>query len=91
MRTYRTEQKTIEQSICTAVICNCCETKVEMLENGWNPDSNDFHDFAIGGGYGSSFPQDMEDISFTLCGSCLKKITDIFKIPPDSSYDEEIK
>lgn len=91
MRHFKITQETVAKQICTKIICNRCKKEIDIPDNGWNPDSNNFHDFDIGGGYGTYFPTDMEQIEFTLCGECLKEITDAFAIPPTSSYDEEIK
>lgn len=66
-----------------AITCNSCGTRHES-KGRFDTGLHDFHDFQIEGGYESTYPCDLERVSFSVCGGCLKKIVSEFKIPVES-------
>ena len=63
--------------------CHGCG-KSQSFEVGEITVAEDFHLIKIEGGYGDEFPQDLESISFDICGTCLKEWVDGFEIPPET-------
>ena len=67
----------------STITCHGCG-KSKSFEVGEITVAEDFHLIKIEGGYGDEFPQDLESISFDICGMCLKEWVDGFEIPPET-------
>ena len=67
----------------STITCHGCG-KSKSFEVGEITVAEDFHLIKIEGGYGDEFPQDLESISFDICGTCLKEWVDGFEIPPET-------
>lgn len=63
-----------------AITCDKCGDRREVMSR-FDEVLQNFHDFRASGGYYSTFPQDMDEVSFTLCSDCLKQFVTSFKIP----------
>jgi len=75
------KKEIVEQQL-VAITCNCCAKRFEVPESGGYEELANFHDFEVEGDYGSEYPQDLDRISFTLCGHCLQAFTTTFKVKP---------
>ena len=63
--------------------CHGCG-KSKTFDVGEITIAEDMHLIKIGGGYGDEYPQDLECISFDICGTCLRTWVDGFEIPPET-------
>lgn len=63
--------------------CHGCG-KESSFEVGEITVAEDMHLIKIAGGYGDEYPQDLDSISFDICGTCLKAWVDDFEIPPET-------
>lgn len=81
MRVFVPVTKMITELRCMRIACNRCGTSLDLEREGAALDANDFHDFVVTGGYGTTYPSDMETIHFTLCGLCLLSVVGSFKLP----------
>lgn len=75
-RTYHT--KTIVEAVVDEYQCNVCGA----LQSN-DPRQYDMHNIALSGGYSGFYPSDLDTVSFVVCGPCLLKWTETFKIPPE--------
>ena len=67
-----------------AIKCHRCGRKAETFKVGATTIAEDMHQIRIEGGHGDEYPQDLECISFDICGTCLKEWVDGFEVPPDT-------
>jgi len=79
MHEYKEVKHEVTKLELFAVTCNNCGLS-HKITGPFDQDLNMFHDFIAEGGYGSTFPADMDAVSFTLCCECLLGITSKFKI-----------
>lgn len=77
-RTVRRVQVKVVDEV-TDLICNQCGAS-HALGNHDSPLMNNIHLFTAGGGFGTEFPGDMEQVEFALCATCLKALVDGFKV-----------
>lgn len=78
------------EKVVTGYICNVCGEDVPD-EMGWVSNS-DCHTIKLTGWYGSSFPGDMDTITFVVCSPCLEKWADTFKIPVEvEGWNDRLK
>lgn len=64
--------------------CDCCgEDRSPNFEAIC--DNPDLHTLELHGYYGSVFPQDLDSLSMSVCGGCLRKWVESFAIPPTTT------
>lgn len=79
--------KVVEEVEDVILMCNSCEKSVSS-SNGSRIDENNMHQFEVSGGFGTTYPQDLERANFVLCSTCLKDVVGKFKISPEiTNYD----
>lgn len=76
MREHKKEERTIQETVVTNVICNKC--KKESTNETWG--KSVFQEFHCSFGYGSQY--DMETWSFDLCEDCLTDLIKTFEVVP---------
>jgi hypothetical protein len=57
--------------------CNKCGFSAHPGEE----DFSDLNPFKIGGGYSTTFPEDLQTVVFVVCGPCLKEWVESFDVP----------
>jgi hypothetical protein len=82
MKEIKFVKKEVLEHQLIAITCNCCAKRFEVPEQGGYEELANFHSFEVEGDYGSEYPQDLDRISFTLCGHCLQAFTATFKVEP---------
>ena len=76
----------------TGIQCNACGRESSATEGPGEDWMWDFHHISLSGGYGDDYPWDLSTLEFVTCGTCLKKWTDTFVVPPEiASYGEQPK
>lgn len=70
--------------------CNCCGKDAGGYRIGEHTFAEDVHSIKISGGYGDFCPQDLETMTFNVCGTCLKAWTEAFIVPPSITVDHII-
>jgi len=61
-------------------MCHACGRSWALSPDSYSDPS--IHEFSAEGGYGGSFPEDLEHLKWTCCGECLKKWLDTFVVQP---------
>jgi hypothetical protein len=62
------------------VSCNACGETAQG-GNKYEAESN-LHRITVRGGYGCDYPEDLTDIRFAVCSTCLTAWTKTFKVAP---------
>jgi len=89
MREFVDVEHIIVKQKCIAISCNKCGIRHEFEFNSkYNNDTDNFHEIEISGGYASTFPNDMETISYALCSKCLENFVASFKIPVKTNSND---
>lgn len=79
MRQSKFRDKVIVEAQLSVVSCNVCEKQVYPEKD--IEAMQDMHRIVLGGGYGTTYPGDMQTVSLDICGSCFLNWTKTFKIP----------
>ena len=82
MRVTNMIQKTIEEPVLAAIVCNKCGRRFEAPPGKCIEYANDmeFHHYSSTGGYCSKIG-DMVSFSFDLCDDCMLELLRSFKVP----------
>jgi hypothetical protein len=73
------EAKITSVEVQDTIRCNRCGRCVSMKV--YSDERNNYHTFKAGGGFASTYPEDLDQIEFHLCSECLKAFVDTFVIP----------
>ena len=90
MHEYKEVKHEVTKLELFAVTCNNCGLS-HKITGPFDHDLNMFHDFIAEGGYGSTFPADMDVVSFTLCCDCINDITSKFKVSATSTNTDGLE
>lgn len=71
------------EAVTIAVTCNVCGQTKSAAEHGPYEFREDMFPLTFSGGWGSSYPGDMNSIRMDVCGPCLKRWVDTFAVPPE--------
>ncbi len=83
---YVKRDKTTVEIIPTGIRCNACGRSRTVAEHGEHSYHHDMCVITMDGGYGDDYPADLQTLTFVACGDCLKKWTNTFVEPPDSTW-----